>query len=182
MDSKFETVQKGRAMTAPRGYAPLATAPESPPSVWQLLSYWGVVVAWMAAISLLSTEPFSADNTNRYLDPVLRFFFPHLSAPAFTLAHSIIRKTAHFAEFFVLGVLTFWACRRGRWPRWRATWMLQALALAVLYGLTDEIHQAFVPNRTFALADSSIDSLGAVVSQLFIYLRHVARRRVALLG
>jgi len=147
----------------------------------QLLGYWGVVAAWMLVISGLSTEPFSAANTNRYLDPLLRFIFPHLSPGEFVFAHTVIRKSAHFTEFFVLGCLTFWACRRGRPPRWRVVWMLQALALAMLYALVDEAHQAFVPNRTSSLADSGIDSLGALVSQLVIYLRHLRLDRFGLL-
>jgi VanZ family protein len=146
-----------------------------------IIRYWGVVATWMVVISLLSGEPFSAENTNRYLDPMLRFFFPHLTAAQFTLAHSIIRKLAHFTEFFVLGSLAFWAARRGRAPHWRRTWMLQAIGLAVVYSLVDELHQAFVPNRTPSLTDSAIDSIGAAVSQVFIYLRHLKLTRFGML-
>lgn len=156
-------------------------APAPPPSRLHILGYWGVVVGWMTVISLLSTEPFSASNTNHYIDPVLRFFFPNLRPADFVFAHTVIRKTAHFTEFFILGSLLYWACRRGRWPRWRAAWMAQAIAVAVLYSLVDEFHQAFVPNRTPSLLDSTVDSLGAVVSQLFVYLRHVTLSRFSLL-
>jgi VanZ family protein len=146
-----------------------------------IIGYWGVVIAWMAVISFLSTEPFSAANTNHYIDPVLRFFFPNLRPADFVFAHTVIRKTAHLTEFFILGSLLFWACRRGRWPRWRAAWMLQTLAVAVLYSLVDEFHQAFVPNRTPSLGDSGFDSLGAGLSQAVIYLRHVTLNRLSLL-
>jgi VanZ family protein len=159
---------------------PVASAPELE-SWLVMLKYWGVVIAWMAVISGLSTEPFSAANTNNYLDPVLRFFFSHLTAAGFVRAHFVIRKTAHFTEFFVLGSLAFWACRRARAPRWRVAWMGQALALAMVYALLDEAHQAFVPNRTASLLDSGIDSLGAVASQLIIYLSHLILTRLALL-
>jgi VanZ family protein len=141
--------------------------------------YWGVVVAWMAAISVFSTEAFSASNTNRYLDPVLRHFFPHITSVQFIFWHYMIRKSAHFAEFFTLGVLAYWASRRGRLPRWRATWMLQALGLSVLYALVDEAHQAFVPNRGSSVYDSGIDSLGAAASQTIIYLRYLLLARLA---
>ena len=141
--------------------------------------YWGVVVVWMAIISLFSTEPFSAANTSRYLDPVLRYFFPHITPAQFIFWHFVIRKSAHFVEFFVLGALAYWASRRGRLPPWRAAWMLQALALAVVYSLVDEAHQAFVPSRTPSLYDSGIDSLGAAASQIIIYLRHGLLARLA---
>ncbi len=151
------------------------------PVLMRAAAYWGIVIGWMAVISLMSTEPFSAANTNRYLDPWLRYFFPHISAAEFAFWHFVIRKSAHFTEFFVLGCLAYWAARRGRGPRWRLTWMLQALGLAVLYSLVDEAHQAFVPNRTPSLYDSGIDSLGAVASQTIIYIRHFVLARLSTL-
>ncbi|HEX7407096.1 MAG TPA: VanZ family protein [Candidatus Binatia bacterium] len=149
------------------------------PLVLRLIPYWGLVLVWMVLISLLSTEPFSAENTSRYIDPLLRYLFPHITAAEFVFWHTVIRKSAHFAEFFILGNLAYWALRRGRSPGWRVSWMLQALGLAVLYSLADEAHQAFVPNRTASLFDSGIDSLGAAVSQTLIYLRHVLLARLA---
>ena len=170
-------------MTAQDPSAPTAFegGPSPASSPLPILGYWAIVAGWMIVISLLSTEPFSAANTNRYIDPVLRFFFPNMRPPDFVFAHSIIRKTAHFSEFFILGSLLYWACRRGRWPRWRAAWMLQALTIAILYSLVDELHQAFVPNRTPSVLDSGVDSLGAGVSQLCIYIRHLVLSRSSLL-
>lgn len=151
------------------------------PLAFRLAPYWGVVLLWMLVISFLSTEPFSAENTGRYIDPLLRYFFPHITAAQFVFWHGVVRKSAHFAEFFILGSLTYWALRRGRSPRWRTAWMLQALGLAVLYSLADEAHQAFVPKRTPSFFDSGIDSLGAAVSQTVIYLRHALFARLTTL-
>ncbi len=171
--------QEGDGLLTPDPARPSGGAVPASHGEWlRVFAYWGVVVAWMGLISLLSTEPFSAANTNRYLDPILRFLFPHLTPAGFVFGHYLIRKSAHFAEFFVLGSLTYWACRRGRQPGWRPLWMLQALGLAILYSLIDEAHQAFVPNRTSSLIDSSIDSLGAAVSQVVILVRHLMAERV----
>jgi VanZ family protein len=159
---------------------PTGTAPALRQWWSEAWPYWAEVVAWMLVISLLSTEPFSAANTHRYIDPVLRYLFPNITRAELFFAHTVIRKTAHFLEFFILGCLTYWACRRGRAPRWRAAWMLQALGLAIAYSVADEAHQAFVPKRTFALTDSAVDSLGAAVSQVLIYLRHGVLARLAL--
>lgn len=153
-----------KAGTGVRGAAPS-------PAI-ELLKYWGVVVAWMGVISVMSSDPFSASNTNRFIDPVLRFFFPELTPAGFVLWHSIIRKTAHLIEFFILGALSYWASRRGRQPLWRARWALQALAIAGLFALVDEGHQRFIASRTGSLTDSFVDFCGALVSQLMIFLRH----------
>lgn len=147
----------------------------STPAVSELVRYWGVVIVWMAVISMMSSEPFSAANTHRYIDPVLRFLFPELTPSGFVLAHSIVRKTAHLVEFFVLGALSYWASRRGRLPAWRARWALQALVIAGTFALVDEAHQRFVASRTGALADSFIDFCGAAVSQVLIFVRHKKR-------
>jgi len=143
----------------------------SPASVADLARYWGVVVLWMGVISLLSSDPFSASNTNTYIDPVLRFLFPELSPAGFVLAHSIIRKTAHVLEFFVLGALSYWASRRGRAPRWRFVWALQALAVSAGFALIDEAHQQFVASRTGSLFDSGIDVAGAAAALVVVYIR-----------
>lgn len=133
------------------------------------LKYWSVVAIWMVVISMLSGEGFSAENTNRYLDPILRYFFPRITPAGFILAHSVIRKTAHFVEFFILGLLSYWAARRDRAPRWRLAWSVQAMVVAITYALLDEAHQMFVPNRTGSIIDSLIDIGGALTSQLVLY-------------
>lgn len=141
------------------------------------IAYWGLVAVWMLVISGLSAEPFSARNTHRFIDPVLRFLFPDLTPSGFVLAHTVVRKTAHFVEFFVLGSLLFVALRRGRTPSWQLRWAGQALALGVGFALLDEAHQSFVRDRTASLADSGIDSLGVLCSQFVIALSHRIRPR-----
>ncbi len=141
----------------------------------EILKYWGVVVAWMVVISTLSGEGFSAENTNRYLDPILRYFFPKLTPAGFVLAHSVIRKAAHLTEFFILGALAYWAARRGRAASWQPRWAASAMMVAIVYAVLDEAHQMFVPNRTGSYVDSGIDCLGALLSQIMVYLRR--RRR-----
>jgi VanZ family protein len=153
------------------GSRPKDVTAHSTPTVSELVRYWGTVVAWMAVISMMSSEPFSAANTHRYIDPVLRFFFPELTPSGFVLAHSLIRKAAHLAEFAVLGALTYWASRRGRPPAWRNRWALQALLIASAFALIDETHQRFVASRTGSLADSFIDICGAALSQVVIFVR-----------
>ena len=38
-----------------------------------------------------------------------------------------------------------------------------------LYGITDEIHQHFVPGRTFEFLDIGMDFLGAILAIIIIY-------------
>jgi len=149
----------------------VAIEPATPP--WTVhLRYWAVVALWMGLISYLSTDAFSASNTHRYLDPLLRWIFPGLSNPDLIRMHSWVRKLAHFVEFFVLSGLVVWAQRAGRPIPWRWQWARNALLLVAAYAAVDELHQALQRNRTPAAADSAIDLLGGAAAQALLYLRH----------
>lgn len=84
-------------------------------------------------------------------------------------------KGLHFVAYAGLAVLCARAFRR-RWPG-LSPWGVGNLSLlaAAFYGLTDELHQAFVPGRTADPADWLADSLGAAAGTL-AYLLAVRRR------
>ena len=75
-------------------------------------------------------------------------------------------KFAHFGVYSVLGLLLALAARSPA----------VVIALGALYGISDEVHQMFVPGRTAELADWFADVLGVLVG-LFVY-RRAARRTV----
>jgi VanZ family protein len=70
-------------------------------------------------------------------------------------------KAIHFVEYAVLGWLCTGAARRS-WPS-AAPWRIATFAVFVsaLWGLSDEIHQAFVPGRSSELADLVADLFGS---------------------
>jgi VanZ family protein len=65
---------------------------------------------------------------------------------------------AHLAVYAVLAVLLQRAIGTTRIRR-RAWWAMVGL---VLYAITDEIHQTFVPGRTALLTDVAIDAVGGL--------------------
>ncbi len=74
--------------------------------------------------------------------------------------------TGHFIGYALLGVLMLRAFAGGAWrgvtPR--AGWL--AVAVASAYGITDEVHQMFVPGRSSTIEDWVADTLGAVAGVL----------------
>jgi len=76
-----------------------------------------------------------------------------------------IRKAAHLAEYFILGMLLFRALR-GDGHGFRARWAVMAIALAACVAAADEWHQFFVPSRTSSPWDALLDSLGAAIAQM----------------
>src|SRR5271166_672471 len=120
------------------------------------LGEWIPVILWGALIFTLSTSAFSAVNTAKVFDPIIRLVIPGISAASVDVCHMLVRKAAHFTEYGIL----FWLLVRG--PMARRPYL--ALMLCVVYALTDEGHQAFVPGRTASLYDVALDSSGALFS------------------
>ena len=80
-------------------------------------------------------------------------------------------KVEHFAAYGVLALLACRACAlSGLDPRW-------GLVIASFYGVTDEVHQAFVPGRSSDVFDWAADTLGAAAA---LFLFSMRRRRAAL--
>ena len=95
--------------------------------------WWSVVCAWAALIFAVSA-------------------LPGRNIP------SGYSRQGHFVEYAVLAVLLFGALRL-ECPNLRAA--VLAVALASAYGVTDEIHQMFVPSRFPDVWDWAVDTLGA---------------------
>lgn len=81
----------------------------------------------------------------------------------------LVRKTAHFTEYAILGGLFFLNLRNtplGLIKHPLAT----SILFSFLYACTDEIHQIFVPGRSAQFRDVLIDTLGASFGTLIAYL------------
>ena len=80
----------------------------------------------------------------------------------------VVRKTAHFLEYAVLGMLavpTFLVpAREGRLPRWLGP------LVAALIPVADETIQRFVPGRESSPRDVLIDLCGAAFGMLVVLL------------
>lgn len=75
------------------------------------------------------------------------------------LPGGISDKAGHAMLYGGLGFLVARAVA-GTGSRW---WPLLVVVFAALYGLSDEVHQLFVPGRQFELADLAADAAGAAI-------------------
>ena len=78
------------------------------------------------------------------------------------------RVLGHLATYAVLAALVLHALVGRHRPR--AVDVTNAYAVTLAYGLTDEIHQAFVPDRTGRLDDVVTDAIGAALGLTLGYL------------
>lgn len=137
-----------------------AIAAGSPVKTNSNLRLWAPPAIWIVTLFVFSTTIFSAANTSRIIEPLLRWIFPAASAAQIVLMHGLVRKSAHFFNYAVL----FWLLIRGP----MAGRPYAALACCILYAAVDETHQIFVPNRTPSPYDVALDSTGALFSR-FLY-------------
>ena len=89
----------------------------------------------------------------------------------------ITDKHAHFGVYAVLAALLVWGLTN-RSPN-RTTWatVAMAIALATLFGVSDEWHQSFVPNREVSALDWTADTAGAAVAAVAMRAWAIIRAR-----
>src|SRR5437899_8893274 len=137
------------------------------------LIYWLPVIIWMGVVFSASTSAFSARHTSRIIGPILRWFKPDVTDETISRVQLVFRKGGHLSEYAVLGMLFWNAWRkpvRGDQRPWSWHEAAIALAFSAAYAITDEIHQAFVPGRQAQATDVLIDSVGAAIGLLLLWM------------
>lgn len=134
--------------------------------VWR----YGPLLVWMLLIFLFSTGGMSASNTSRIIRPVLLWLFPDISEERLALVHFLVRKAAHFTEYAVLALLAARAFLGSSREILQRRWFAASLVLVLVYALSDEYHQRFVPTRTGSIYDSLIDISGGLTALLCLTL------------
>ncbi|MBF8984614.1 VanZ family protein [Lutibacter sp. B2] len=130
-----------------------------------ILISWTVVFLWMALIFNLSSQV--ADESNKLSKGVTKIIVKTVAKVApetdFDISkfNHIVRKNAHFFAYLILGVLVMYAMRRS--DRKGIRRVVLTLLICVLYAISDEVHQLFVPGRGPGVKDVFIDSAGASV-------------------
>ena len=86
-------------------------------------------------------------------------------------------KVIHFFVYFLLAATTHRAARhQSLFPAIGRHHLIFPVVMTLLYGLSDEFHQAFVPNRNSSLFDLLADVLGGC---LYVGVYWVISRRTS---
>jgi VanZ family protein len=144
-------IQSGVALRLP---------PHSKNRVWR----YAPLIIWATLIFIGSSDLLSASHTSSFLIKPLHLLFPNASETTLDTIHFLIRKAGHFTEYAILALLAARAFSTSSHPRLRARWFWVSLTFVVVYSLSDEFHQSFVPTRTASLYDSMIDAVGGLTA------------------
>jgi len=135
-------------------------------------------VAWMAVIFIMSSQPakessqLSSGIVTRVVSAICSDFEDLTSKQQITISDTvtfIVRKSAHFFEYFILGMLVFVTVNT--FERYKLfIRAISAVCFCIFYATSDEIHQYFVPGRACRFVDVCIDTAGSILAIVLLVL------------
>lgn len=131
--------------------------------------YGILVICWMIVIFLFSNQDStgSTNLTNGFLGKILEFInledselIEYLFLP--------VRKLAHFVIYFILGILVINLFKEFNYSY--KDLLTICIFICLIYSISDEIHQMYVPGRAGRVLDVCIDTCGSLLG-IFGYLK-----------
>ena len=125
-----------------------------------------LVIIWMIVIFTMSS--FTASESSGQSNFIVELIISMFKFNNIELISLIVRKLAHFIEYFILGLLVF------NMIRCYDKKIYIAIIICILYAISDEIHQLFVVGRSCKIMDMLIDSMGSV-SGILLFKRLIKK-------
>lgn len=123
---------------------------------------WIAVLLWMLLIFRLSSQvAVKSNGLSLGITYWIQSFLANLISADTGVINHIVRKSAHFSAYLILGILSSNALRVSGIFKWKK--FILALGICVLYAVSDEIHQLFIAGRSGQPSDVLIDSMGALI-------------------
>jgi len=104
----------------------------------RFINLWLPLIIWAGLIFYLSSLPYLRTSLDTFWD-------------------TILRKIAHMVEYGIFFLLLARAMKKP---------LIWSIVLSILYAISDEFHQSFVPGRNMALLDICFDSTGVLLGYL----------------
>ena len=141
----------------------------------KIIIYTIMTVCWIALIFSFSLQPADASSelSSGFGKMILETFAPELleeleAMPEEQLGvlHHLLRKCAHFSEYFVLGLLVMLTLCQTLFSYKVSI----GVGVGVLVAAVDEMIQRFVPGRSGQMTDVLLDTVGACAGILAVYM------------
>ena len=121
-----------------------------------------LLIIWLIIIFYLSDQSglVSGENSSGIIECFFELFA--LDNSLIEIIHEPLREIMHIIEYLILGFLMVNVLKNYKLK----SYLTISIMLCFIYSVTDEIHQAFVPSRTFQCFDILMDFSGIVVGSL----------------
>ena len=130
---------------------------------------WCLLVAWMIFIFLMSNTPGNeSSDQSQFVVNLFAYLGVDLNSSFGDLATFVVRKGAHFTEYFILFILLSRVSSIYNNKRYNK---ITLIAIVFLYACTDEIHQYFIPERAARFTDVMIDTSGGIFAGIITLIR-----------
>ena len=119
-----------------------------------------LLIIWMIFIFVMSS--FSATESTNQSSIIVTVISSTINISNTHLLTVTIRKLAHLTEYFILGILTYNVFKNNYKS------INLSIIVCLLYAISDEIHQIFIPGRTGQITDVLIDTIGALIGIIIL--------------
>ena len=105
-----------------------------------------------------------------------------IPADAFVDVFELSDKVEHFIAYFGLAVLLGLNLHfQEKWEKISLYYIVATLVICLTYGVFDELHQLFVPNRMAEFGDWVADSLGTITGlfAVSVFLQKIMKNKVS---
>lgn len=133
-----------------------------------LLTLWMIMMFMFSAQTGTASDKTSGGITGAITQVVQNVFNIESSQTEqlYKTISKIVRKTAHFTAYALGGILAY--CTYNSYKKIKLEDLKYIVIFMILYAISDEIHQYFVPGRSAEIRDVLIDVLGANIGILII--------------
>lgn len=135
-----------------------------------------LVLVWMIVIFLFSATPGDeSSKQSQLVIDILTALGINIEGTFGELASFVVRKSAHMTEYFILCGLIYNAIK-GKFKGFKL--FVYPLVMTFLYACTDEFHQYFTPGRAAAFKDVMIDTMGATIFVIGLFVIKSIKRKI----
>lgn len=129
-----------------------------------------LLIIWLIIIFYLSHQSglISGENSEGIIYNTLEFIYNIFSIntsninKVVELIHIPLREVMHIIEFLILGFFMINVLKNYNLK----SYVIISIMLCFIYATTDEVHQAFIPARTFQYLDIFMDLIGITLGSL----------------
>ena len=125
---------------------------------------WILFIFWLLIIFIFSNQPQSAKHTYDIIGNLIPYI---KTSNLLDIINYIIRKSAHFTEYFILCLLTISLLKE--YTKKEIIIIISSLIFCFIYACSDELHQSFIKGRTSQFSDVLIDTSGSIIYSI-IYI------------